>query len=594
MRETWRAIRLLVDTSVRADPVRAAAAILLDMVGLLSFPVVTVGLKYLTDGVLARDALTTVAGIAVIVGVLCLSQVSIWVSTHIRIVLTERVGFAFDREVAEMSAALPGIEHHERPDYQDKLELVRRGQQQLSGSLNELLMTMGEVVGALGVLVVLAWLDPWLLLLALFAVPALAVSQLQQRWHAQGEERSARPSRLMRHLREITRDRDAGMELRVFGLHDEIRRRLREATVAAWRPMLWSSRRATVSGVGWQAFLAVGYAGAIGFMLWRAVDGQASAGDVVATVYLCRQVAEMIVAPIFEVAMLGATLRVAGRLLWLRDYAAVVTARQTGDQPSPARLTTGIVFDDVSFTYPGTDEAVLRNLSLTIPAGSVVALVGDNGAGKTTFVKLLTRMYEPTSGRILVDGVDLAEVDAVQWRARLSAAFQDFCRLELTAQHAVGAGDLARVDDATAVRSATERAGAADVLADLRDGLGTQLGSRWEGGVDLSTGQWQKLALGRALMRDDPLVVFFDEPTASLDAPTEHALFARYADAARRAGHAGTITILVSHRFSTVRSADLIVVLADGQVAEVGSHAELVERNGTYAELYTLQARSYA
>ncbi|MGH3490517.1 MAG: ATP-binding cassette domain-containing protein, partial [Actinopolymorphaceae bacterium] len=550
MRETWRAIRLLIGTSAHADPVRAVAASLLDLLGLLSFLVVTVGLKYLTDGMLARNATATAAGIALIVGMICLSQVAIWASTHIRVVLTERVGFAFDREVATMSAAIPGIEHHERADYQDKLELVRSGRQQLSGSLNELLMTVTEVVSALGVLVVLAWLDPVLLLLALFALPAMAVAAQRQRWYAKGEERSAGPSRLMRHLREITRDRDAGMELRVFGLHAEIRERLQEATKAAWRPKLWSTRRATVADIGWQSFLVVSYVGAIGFMLWRAVNGQATAGDVVATVYICRQVAEMIVSPIFEVAMLGATLRVAGRLLWLRDYAAVA-ARLTGDQPPPERLTTGIVFDDVSFTYPGTDHVVLRNLSLTIPAGSVVALVGDNGAGKTTFVKLLTRMYEPTRGRILVDGVDLADIDVEQWRARLSAAFQDFCRLELTAQHSVGTGDVSRVDDAAAARSAVCRAGAADVLADLPDGLATQLGSRWDGGVDLSTGQWQKLALGRALMRDDPLVAFFDEPTASLDAPTEHALFARYADAARRAGHGGAVTVLVSHRFST-------------------------------------------
>jgi ATP-binding cassette subfamily B protein len=260
----------------------------------------------------------------------------------------------------------------------------------------------------------------------------------------------------------------------------------------------------------------------------------------------------------------------------------------------PARLADGIVFDRVSFRYPGTDRWALRDVSFRIPAGSVIALVGENGAGKTTLVKLLCRMYELTGGRILVDGVDLSEIDVDAWRARLSAAFQDFARFELPALHAVGIGDLARADDGAAVRGALERAGANGVLDALPAGLDTQLGSRWEGGVDLSTGQWQKLALGRALMRRDPLVVFFDEPTASLDALAEHALFQRYAHEARSGASRGAVTVLVSHRFSTVRSADLILVVDGGGIAELGAHDELLRRAGLYAELYTMQARSYA
>jgi ATP-binding cassette subfamily B protein len=237
---------------------------------------------------------------------------------------------------------------------------------------------------------------------------------------------------------------------------------------------------------------------------------------------------------------------------------------------------------------------VLRDVSFRIPAGSVIALVGENGAGKTTLVKLLCRMYEPTGGRILVDGVELAEIEVDAWRRQLSAAFQDFVRFEFPAQHTVGVGDLPRLDDRSAVHAALERAGAAGVLAALPGGTDTRLGARWEGGVDLSTGQWQKLALSRALMRDEPLAVFFDEPTASLDALAEHALFERYAQAARAGGARGAVTVLVSHRFSTVRVADLILVLDGGVVRELGSHDELIVRDGLYAELYQLQARAYA
>jgi ATP-binding cassette, subfamily B, bacterial len=193
-----------------------------------------------------------------------------------------------------------------------------------------------------------------------------------------------------------------------------------------------------------------------------------------------------------------------------------------------------------------------------------------------------------------VDGVDLAEIDVKAWRERLSAAFQDFARFELTAREAVGIGDLSRMDEPGAMELALERAGASDVMDALPRGGDTQLGSRWDGGVDVSTGQWQKLALGRALMRRDPLLVFFDEPTASLDALAEHALFARYAAEARSASARGAVTVLVSHRFSTVRAADVILVIDGGGVTELGAHDELILREGLYAELYQLQARAYA
>jgi ATP-binding cassette subfamily B protein len=201
-------------------------------------------------------------------------------------------------------------------------------------------------------------------------------------------------------------------------------------------------------------------------------------------------------------------------------------------------------------------------------------------------------MYEPTEGRILVDGVDLAEIDVGSWRRRVSAAFQDFSRFEFTVQHSVGVGRLDRLDDEPHVLDALDRAGAADIGTALPDGMATQLGPQWDG-VDLSTGQWQKLALGRALMRDDQLISFFDEPTASLDAHAEHALFERFTAAARTGIDRGMITLLVSHRFTTVGSADRIVVLADRQVAEYDTHARLLEAGGLYAGLYQLQALSH-
>jgi ATP-binding cassette subfamily B protein len=286
------------------------------------------------------------------------------------------------------------------------------------------------------------------------------------------------------------------------------------------------------------------------------------------------------------------------RLAWLEDYAASLAA--AADEPVPSRLTSGIRLEGVSFAYPGTDRLVLDEVDLVLPAGAVVAIVGENGAGKSTLVKLLCKLYEPTAGRILVDGAPLARMRAEDWRSRLAGAFQDFFRFEFRARQSVGVGDLPRLEDEPAVVAAVGRAGADDVVARLAAGLETQLGPTWPQGVEVSFGQWQKLALARGFMRDQPLLLVLDEPTAALDAETEHALFERYAAAARGRGNGsregageGRITILVSHRFSTVRMADLIVVLDGSKVVQFGTHEDLVAKGGAYAELYGIQAAAY-
>jgi ATP-binding cassette subfamily B protein len=281
------------------------------------------------------------------------------------------------------------------------------------------------------------------------------------------------------------------------------------------------------------------------------------------------------------------------RLAWLEDYAA--TRDRAATEPAPSTLQLGVTFDQVSFTYPGANRPALDDVSLHFPAGGVVAIVGENGAGKSTLVKLVCGLYEPTRGRILVDGTNLKEVDLAAWRGRLSGAFQDFFPFEFPVRQSIGVGDLPNIDSDTRVRAAAQKAGAASLVEGLPQGLDTQLGVTWEAGVALSHGQWQRIALARAYMRRTPLVLMLDEPSSALDAETEHALFDRYAEAAREEQRValGGVTILVSHRFSTVQMADLIVVIGGAQVVETGSHTELMELKGTYAELYTLQASSY-
>lgn len=275
-------------------------------------------------------------------------------------------------------------------------------------------------------------------------------------------------------------------------------------------------------------------------------------------------------------------------------FAAARGARATGELAPPARLTEGIVFDRVSYRYPGTDRFALQELSFTIPAGTVVAVVGEYGSGKTTLVKLLNRFYRPDSGRITVDGTDLAEYDRAGWHARTSAAFQEFGRYHTVLSETVGLGDLPHLDDHERITEALREAEATGFVSRLPDGLRTQLG-RSLGGVDLSEGQWQKTALARATMRREPLLFVLDEPTASLDAPSEQEIFQRHLTRARDlAARTGAITVIVSHRFSTVTGADLILVLDRGRLAEIGSHPVLMARQGRYAELYSIQATAYA
>jgi ATP-binding cassette subfamily B protein len=343
--------------------------------------------------------------------------------------------------------------------------------------------------------------------------------------------------------------------------------------------------------LAWAVFGA-GYAGAIVFV---SAGLQAPPETVLLVLAAGSRLSAYVSAAVGEIGFLrGIWIDGSRRLAWLEDYAASVV--ESADQTAPARIADGIRFEGVSFAYPGTQRLVLEGVDLTLPRGSVIALVGENGAGKSTLVKLLCKLYEPTAGRILIDDAPLARVRADDWRARLSGAFQDFFRFELLARQSVGLGDVKRVDDPRAVGTAVSRAGADDVIGRLPSGLDTQLGPTWPGGVEVSFGQWQKLALARGFMRELPLLLILDEPTAALDAETEHALFERYAGALR--GRAtgpdgGPITILVSHRFSTVRMADLIVVLDAARVAEVGTHEELLARKGPYAQLYAIQAAAY-
>ncbi len=524
---------------------------------------------------------------------LALSTAGTWflrtVSTRIQRRFRDKVTIALESHVAQLQGSIATIAHQERPEYLDRLSMLRNQVFVLDHMYQSLFTTLGWILRLGVTMALLASIHPALMLLAVFAIPTVLTSSWRPAIERKAQERGAQTNRLSRHLFTIATTASPGKEVRVAGIGERLISDRRAAWERWYKPVAaarWGS--AFWHALGWAVF-GLAYVGAVVFVAYGL---RAPASQVLLVLAAGARLSSYIGATVGEIGFLrGFWMDGSRRLAWLEDYAAKIEA--AGDLPVPASLRSGIRMEHVSFQYPGTSRTVLDDVSLTLPAGAVIAIVGENGAGKTTLVKLLAKMYEPTEGSIFVDEVPLARIAASQWRGRLAGAFQDFFRFEFRATHTVGLGDVPRLDDEPAVRAAIERAGAADVIARLTSGLDTQLGPTWPGGAELSFGQWQKLALARGFMRDQPLLLILDEPTAALDAETEHALFDRYAAAAHGAGGEGRITILVSHRFSTVRMADLIVVLDGARLVEVGTHEELMAKGGQYSELYGIQAAAY-
>ncbi|MPY87798.1 MAG: ATP-binding cassette domain-containing protein [Luteitalea sp.] len=581
----WRLCKL----GYRQEPRLMLAAFVLSQLAALPDALIALWLMLLGEGVLEnRPRLVLAAAIG-----LAVSATATWflrtVSTRVQRRFRDKVTIALESHVARLQASIATIAHHERPDYLDRLAMLRDQVFVLDHMYMSLFSTCGWIL-RLGVTVaLLASIHVALVLLAVFALPTVLTSTWRPVVERAAHERAAQANRLARHLFTTATTAPPGKEVRVTRIGNRLvaeRRAAWERAYAAVSAARWGS--AMWHTLAWALF-GVAYVCAVVFV---SSGLGAPAGDVLLVLAAGSRLSAYIGATVGEIGFLrGFWMDGSRRLAWLEDYAASWTA--SADLPVPAALRRGIRFEHVSFAYPGTSRLVLDDVSLLLPAGTVVAVVGENGAGKTTLVKLLAKMYEPTAGSILVDDTPLARIPADQWRARLAGAFQDFFRFELRARQTVGVGDVPRLEDEPAIVTAIGRAGATDVVSRLTSGLDTQLGPTWPGGVEVSFGQWQKLALARGFMRDDPLLLVLDEPTAALDAETEHALFERYAAAARDEREDGRLTILVSHRFSTVRMADVIVVLDGARVVEVGTHEQLIATGGQYSELYGIQAAAY-
>lgn len=553
----------------------------------------TFGLKLVVDAVQESDLSKVLLAAAIVAAPLGIQRFA--GPAYIRAVqnMTEKVQTEVEMSLAHAVADPIGIEHQETPKHLDEINLVTGQRGLIAAMMRMLLSTFQALMTLVGSLILLASVDARILFLPLIGIPAFLASRRAARFHEKANERNAERIRRRNHLVRIGTSPDAGKELRVFGTVAELVRRHRALADSIRLEVRRASRRASLLRTGGGLFFAAGYIAAIALIIDRAARGAATPGDVLMAIALASQVNGQVAALADTSGTFARIVTSAKRFLKLLDYAEAASKRPDSPAILPLRLVKGLSLKNVTFTYPDSDTAAVADVSLDLPAGSVVALVGENGAGKTTLIKLLLRMYEPATGTIELEGEDLRRFDPVDWRSRVSTAFQDFVRFEFSMRESVGVGDLPHFNDDDRVLAALERAGASELLDVAPQGLESQLGRTWTDGIELSGGQWQKLALARALMPEHPLLLVFDEPTSALDAETEHALFERFASATRIHSLEGMITLLVSHRFSTVRMADLIVVMDNGRIREMGPHSDLLRLGGLYAELYELQAGAY-
>ncbi|ASU58360.1 ATP-binding cassette domain-containing protein [Nocardiopsis dassonvillei] len=509
-----------------------------------------------------------------------------------RLRLQEQIQSDVDRRFVDAVGTTPTLEVHERSSRSDRAAVVRGARGEIGPGFDRLTWLAGAALALVASAALMASVVPVLALLPLFALPAVLATRAADRRRGRAEERATPRTRLAGHLFTLATAAAPGRETRLFGLAGELRRRHRREWDSAGRDIARTDGLSRVPvALAWLLFV-LAYATAVALMVRAGLVGDAPLGLIVAAVAVSSQITGQVQSLLNLSFWTLESLRATRAFLdVVRDGDAERAALvPTAPVAVPARLESGIRVEGLGFRYWNRDRPALSDIDLELPAGAVVALVGENGAGKSTLVKMLSGLYRPGRGRVLVDGTDLARFAPDQWRARITAAFQDPVHIEMSLRDAVGLGRIEDRDDSERILRALRTVGGDGLLASLPGGLDTRLGRGSWDGEGLSGGQWQTVANARAAMRRAPLLRIMDEPTASLDARAEEWLFQQYADLGRQEGG---VTVLVTHRFTTARAADLIVVMDGGRVVETGTHDTLSRADGLYAELFRLQARYF-
>jgi len=500
--------------------------------------------------------------------------------------LADQVSNGSSIKLMEHAATLD-LEDFEDAEFQDQLERARRqtsGRLTLMGQLFSQAQDLVTVASFAAGLVVYA---PWLIvLLAAALVPAfLGEAHFNAQTYTLDFGRTPE-RRELDYVRQTAASVETAKEVKIFGLNAFLIEHYKRLAATFYDANKALAVKRAVWGGAFTTVGTIGYYAAYVWIAWRTLQGAFSIGDLT---FLAGSFLRL--RTLLEGLLAGFS-STAGQALYLNDLFSFFETRPeilspANARPFPHPIREGFVFEDVGFIYPGAERWAVRHLSFTLKAGEVVALVGENGAGKTTLVKLLTRLYDPDEGRILLDGHDLREYDLEQLRGGIGVIFQDFVRYNFSAGDNIAVGRIEARDDQARVERAARRSQADEVIEQLPFGYAQRIGKRFKNGVELSGGEWQKVAIARAYMREAEMLIL-DEPTAALDARAEFEVFQRFKELSK-----GKTAVLISHRFSSVRMADRIFVLADGKLAAAGTHEELIKQSGLYAELFELQAAGY-
>ena len=488
--------------------------------------------------------------------------------------------------VMEQAARLD-LTTYEDPVFYDRLERARVQATDRLAMIQQMGRLIQQVITTLVFSAALAWASPWLVLLLAAGVLPSFLGETHYAFLGYAKNFRQTPAkRQMDYLRQVAGSREGAKEVKLFGLNKFFTNRFQSLANQIYVEDVALSRSKLIVGGLLGIIGTLGYYGAYVYVIWRTLGGAYDIGQFTFLTAAIQQASSNL-QQVFSTAS-----GIADQALFLTDLIAFFEMQPTV-QSNPNGLRTpepiqqGFEFRNVSFTYPGTDRTVLKNFNLTLSPGERIALIGENGQGKTTVVKLITRLYDPTEGQILLDGIDLREYSLEDLHRHIGVIFQDFMRFEMTARENIEVGRIDQPHQQAEIEIAAHKSLADTVVSKLSGGYDQMLGRRFEGGVELSGGEWQKMALARAYLRDAELLIL-DEPTAALDARSELEVFERFAELTE-----GKMALLISHRFSTVRMADRIVVLSGGRLIEEGNHQELMARNGLYASMFEMQAASY-